>query len=86
MVLIAVLSIGATVLTGKAPLLGLDLKGGVSVTERPEGQVNNNILQEAVDIMDRRVNGTGVSNSSVTVQGKRHRDRAARERRTTPRY
>ena len=69
MVLIAVLSIGATVLTGKAPLLGLDLKGGVSVTERPEGAVNSNILQEAVDIMDRRVNGTGVSNSSVAVQG-----------------
>jgi preprotein translocase subunit SecD len=69
MVLIAVLSIGATVLTGKTPLLGLDLKGGVSVTERPEGAVNSNILQEAVDIMDRRVNGTGVSNSSVAVQG-----------------
>ncbi len=69
MVLIAVLSVGATVLTGKAPLLGLDLKGGVSVTERPEGAVNSNILQEAVNIMDRRVNGTGVSNSSVAVQG-----------------
>ncbi len=69
MVLIAVLSIGATVLTGKTPLLGLDLKGGVSVTERPEGAVNSNILQEAVNIMDRRVDGTGVSNSSVAVQG-----------------
>jgi preprotein translocase subunit SecD len=69
MVLIAVLSVGATVLTGKTPLLGLDLKGGVSVTERPEGAVNSNILQEAVDIMDRRVDGTGVSNSSVAVQG-----------------
>jgi preprotein translocase subunit SecD len=69
MVLIAVLSIGATVLTGKSPLLGLDLKGGVSVTERPEGAVNSNILQEAVNIMDRRVDGTGVSNSSVAVQG-----------------
>ncbi len=69
MVLIAVLSVGATVLTGKTPLLGLDLKGGVSVTERPEGAVNSNILQEAVNIMDRRVNGTGVSNSTVAVQG-----------------
>src|SRR6202522_3142304 len=69
MVLIAVLSVGATVLTGKSPLLGLDLKGGVSVTERPEGAVNSNILQEAVNIMDRRVDGTGVSNSSVAVQG-----------------
>jgi len=69
MVLIAVLSVGATALTGKAPLLGLDLKGGVSVVEKPEGAVNSNLLHEAVAIMDRRVNGTGVSNSSVTQQG-----------------
>lgn len=69
MILVAVLSIGATVLTGKSPLLGLDLKGGVSVVEKPEGAVTSSILQEAVNIMDRRVNGTGVSNSSVTKQG-----------------
>ena len=70
MVLIAVLSVGRDrPLTGKSPLLGLDLKGGVSVTERPTGAVTSNILQEAVDIMDRRVDGTGVSNSSVAVQG-----------------
>jgi preprotein translocase subunit SecD len=68
-ILIAVLSIGATVLTGKTPLLGLDLKGGVSVVEKPEGRVNATILQEAVNIIDNRVNGLGVSNSNVTRQG-----------------
>ncbi len=69
MILISVVSIGATVLAGKAPLLGLDLKGGVSVVEKPTGRVNSTTLQEAVTIIDNRVNGLGVSNSNVTQQG-----------------
>jgi preprotein translocase subunit SecD len=69
MILIAVLSVGATILTGKAPLLGLDLKGGVSVVEQPQGRVTPSILQEAVQVIDRRVDGIGVSNSNVTRQG-----------------
>jgi preprotein translocase subunit SecD len=69
MILIAVLSVGATILTGKSPLLGLDLKGGVSVVEQPQGKVTPSILQEAVEVIDRRVDGIGVSNSNVTRQG-----------------
>jgi preprotein translocase subunit SecD len=69
MLAVAFLSVGATVLTGHTPLLGLDLKGGVSVVERPTGNVNTSKLQEAVNIMDRRVDGIGVSNSIVNVQG-----------------
>ena len=69
MILIAVLSVGATILTGKSPLLGLDLKGGVSVVEQPQGKVTPSILQEAVQVIDRRVDGIGVSNSNVTRQG-----------------
>jgi preprotein translocase subunit SecD len=68
--LVAVLSVVATVLTGKAPLLGLDLKGGVSVVEQPQGRVTSGTLTEAQTIIDNRVNGLGVSNSNVTVQGK----------------
>ncbi|MGH9107759.1 MAG: protein translocase subunit SecD [Acidimicrobiales bacterium] len=68
--LIAVVSVGATLLTGKAPLLGLDLKGGVSVVEQPHGKVTPNTLTEAQSIINARVNGLGVSNSNVTVQGK----------------
>jgi preprotein translocase subunit SecD len=68
-VLIAVLSLGATILAGHSPLLGLDLKGGVSVVLRPQGTVNTATLQEAVSIIDRRVNGLGVSNSAVARQG-----------------
>ncbi len=69
MVLIAVLGVGATILTGRSPLLGLDLKGGVSVVEQPQGRVTPSILQEAVQVIDRRVDGIGVSNSNVTRQG-----------------
>jgi preprotein translocase subunit SecD len=69
MLVVAIVSIGATILTGRTPLLGLDLKGGVSVVEKPTGKVNSSTLQEAVNIIDRRVNGTGVSNAQVNVQG-----------------
>jgi len=69
MLLIAILSVGATFLTGKRPLLGLDLKGGVSVVERPQGRVNQNTLTQAQTIIQNRVDGLGVSNSQVTVQG-----------------
>lgn len=67
--LAAAMGIGATIATGTSPLLGLDLKGGVSVVEQPQGKVDAGILQEAVNIIDRRVNGLGVSNSDVTRQG-----------------
>ncbi|MGC8626796.1 MAG: protein translocase subunit SecD [Acidimicrobiales bacterium] len=66
---VAVGGLAAMVASGTAPLLGLDLKGGVSVVEQPQGRVDSGILQEAVDIIDRRVNGLGVSNSNVTRQG-----------------
>jgi preprotein translocase subunit SecD len=69
MILVAVFGVGATVLAGKSPLLGLDLKGGVSVVEQPQGKVTPSILQEAVQVIDRRVDGIGVSNSNVTRQG-----------------
>ncbi len=62
--------LGATIGLGRTPLLGLDLKGGVSVVLQPQGTVNGATLQEAVNIIDRRVNGLGVSNSDVARQGK----------------
>ncbi|HVA74490.1 MAG TPA: protein translocase subunit SecD [Acidimicrobiales bacterium] len=65
----AVVSLAATVALGHAPLLGLDLKGGVSVVLRPEGKVTSATLQQSVSIIDRRVNGLGVANSNVTSQG-----------------
>ncbi len=66
---VAVIGVGATIATGTRPLLGLDLKGGVSVVEKPQGHVTASDLQESQQIINNRVNGLGVSNSSVTVQG-----------------
>ena len=61
--------LATTVGLGHTPLLGLDLKGGVSVVLRPEGKVTNATIQQSVSIIDRRVNGLGVANSNITRQG-----------------
>jgi preprotein translocase subunit SecD len=69
MIGVAVASLTATIALGHTPLLGLDLKGGVSVVLQPQGTANNAQLQEAVSIIDRRVNGLGVGDSSIARQG-----------------
>ncbi len=66
---ITALAFGATMAAGHRPLLGLDLKGGVSVVLQPQGTANSSELNEAVSIIERRVNGLGVANSDVARQG-----------------
>jgi preprotein translocase subunit SecD len=66
---ITVLVFGATIASGRTPLLGLDLKGGVSVVLQPQGTATGAELDEAVSIIERRVNGLGVANSDVNRQG-----------------
>ncbi|MGI8492933.1 MAG: protein translocase subunit SecD [Acidimicrobiales bacterium] len=66
---VAVVSLGATFATGSRPLLGLDLKGGVSVVLQPQGTVDAGTLQQAVSIIQRRVDGLGVANSQIQRQG-----------------
>lgn len=66
---IAAIALGATLVAGRSPLLGLDLRGGVEVVLQPQGKVTPKILTQAVDIIDRRVDGLGVANSSVARQG-----------------
>ena len=68
-VIVAVGALGATIGLGHSPLLGLDLKGGFSVVLQPQGTADKAQLNEAVTIIERRVNGAGYSNSQVTVQG-----------------
>ncbi len=68
-ILLAAVALGGTFVAGRSVLLGLDLRGGVSVVLKPAGRVNASILNEAIAIIDRRVNGLGVSNSSVQRQG-----------------
>jgi preprotein translocase subunit SecD len=55
------------------PVLGLDLRGGLSVTYAPKplpGQkVTNSELQDAVQVMSDRVNALGVSQPNISTQG-----------------
>ncbi|MDO9378817.1 MAG: protein translocase subunit SecD [Nocardioidaceae bacterium] len=54
------------------PALGLDLQGGTRITlqaKSSEGDVDPVKLEQARDIIDQRVNGTGVSEAEVTTQG-----------------
>ncbi|MFC7897113.1 protein translocase subunit SecD [Streptomyces sp. NPDC057381] len=60
------------------PRLGIDLAGGTSITLRAvpeEGQesaINKTNMNTAVGIMERRVNGLGVSEAEVQTQGDRN--------------
>ncbi|MGB7983301.1 MAG: hypothetical protein WCF36_21170, partial [Candidatus Nanopelagicales bacterium] len=57
------------------PQLGLDLQGGTQVTLLPtaapgaEGSITDEQLNQAVGIIRQRVNGLGVAESEVTIQG-----------------
>ncbi len=57
------------------PRLGIDLAGGTSITLRAvaepgqESAINKTNMDTAVDIMNRRVNGLGVSEAEVQTQG-----------------
>ncbi|WP_121250994.1 protein translocase subunit SecD [Nocardioides ferulae] len=50
------------------PQLGLDLQGGTRITLTATGDVTEENLEEAADIIDQRVNARGVSESEVTTQ------------------
>ncbi|WP_406461818.1 protein translocase subunit SecD [Streptomyces sp. NBC_01622] len=60
------------------PRLGIDLAGGTSITLRAvpekgqESAINKANMDTAVDIMNRRVNGLGVSEAEVQTQGTRN--------------
>lgn len=58
--------------TAWKPKLGLDLQGGTRITleaKASSGQITKAKLAEARDIIDQRVNGTGVTEAEVTTQG-----------------
>jgi len=77
-ILMLVLIIGAAtaVLTKATTInLGLDLRGGTSVTLQPRisdgdtGKVTTEAIDQAVAIIRSRVNSLGVAESEVTAQG-----------------
>ncbi len=66
------LAYGLVALTGTwTPTLGLDLQGGTRITLIAEGSPSEDNLVEASQIIDQRVNGSGVSEAEVTTQGNR---------------
>lgn len=68
-VLISVLAAGGTLASGRNIRLGLDLSGGLSVVLAPAQHVPANTVEQAVTIINKRVNGLGVSNADVQRQG-----------------
>ncbi|TYL45291.1 protein translocase subunit SecD [Nocardioides sp. BGMRC 2183] len=61
---------GLVALTGTwKPALGLDLEGGTRITMTATEVPSSESLEEARKILDQRVNGSGVSEASVTTQG-----------------
>jgi preprotein translocase subunit SecD len=68
-------SLGATALVTDATSvrLGLDLRGGTSVTLQPRASAGSDVTSEAIDqaveIIRQRVNSLGVAESEVTAQG-----------------
>jgi preprotein translocase subunit SecD len=63
-------ALAATLSLGWGPKLGLDLAGGVSAVYKPATAATNADMQEVVTILSNRVNGLGVSGSTVNLQGK----------------
>jgi preprotein translocase subunit SecD len=51
------------------PALGLDLQGGTQITLIAKGNVKGDQLQQAANIINDRVNGSGVTEAQVTTQG-----------------
>ena len=72
-VILAVAGLGATVGLGYAPKLGLDLVGGTTLTlvakPAPGQNISKDNLDTARDIIEKRVNGYGVTEATVEEAG-----------------
>ncbi|HVA42744.1 MAG TPA: protein translocase subunit SecD [Acidimicrobiales bacterium] len=66
---LAVGSMAAVLLAGYRPVLGLDLRGGVSVALKPAHPVSKDILNQAKTIITNRVDALGVAEPNITLQG-----------------
>ncbi len=64
--------------TKPTPKLGLDLQGGTSVTltarlpEGEKGEITKSAMEQAKQIIEDRVNGTGVAEAEVAIQGNKN--------------
>lgn len=55
--------------TGVKPLLGLDLKGGLSVTLKGPSNASKDVMQQAVDRIRQRVDALGVAEPDISLLG-----------------
>ena len=67
--LVATAALGATVVSGNSPQLGLDLQGGASVVLKPRNEVPSGVLDQAIEIIRSRVDALGVAEPDITRQG-----------------
>jgi preprotein translocase subunit SecD len=67
---LTVVLLTATLIARNAPVLGLDLQGGVSVVLAPKNEVSNDTLDQTIEIIRDRVDALGVAEPEITRQGK----------------
>lgn len=70
--LVALVAVGGLIITlivGNRPLLGLDLRGGVSVVLQPTSDAESDQLDQAIEVIRNRVDGLGVAEPDITRQG-----------------
>jgi preprotein translocase subunit SecD len=68
-VVLAIAALGYTFLVGNKPLLGLDLQGGVSVVLKPTTEASDEQLSQAIEIMRKRINDSGLAEPEITKRG-----------------
>ena len=68
-IVVAAASLTAVFLSSSRPVLGLDLRGGVSVVLRPDRKVDHGQLNQAVNIIRNRVDALGVAEPDISTQG-----------------
>jgi preprotein translocase subunit SecD len=73
LIVISVIAVGwltyTLTLGGQSPQLGLDLQGGTSVVLAPKTQTNTGAIDQAIEIIRRRVDGLGVAEPEIIRQG-----------------
>jgi len=62
-------SFAGNLIAGNTPALGLDLQGGVAVTQEPVGEYNTESLDVAVERIRERVDSLGVAEPEIIRQG-----------------
>ncbi|MGH9275846.1 MAG: protein translocase subunit SecD [Acidimicrobiales bacterium] len=68
-VIVAIASVSAVLLSDTSPQLGLDLQGGISVVLQPTKQADDAALSQTIEIIRSRVDALGVAEPEITRQG-----------------